>query len=85
MLISVDELPGERAGAVFLAPKSQGVSGVVMCVEAPQSFLKRSAAMNIIRSNLLATQTKLSSSPLAQTNVCSSEMTLFESAACTHE
>lgn len=40
MLISVVGLPGEKTGMVFLTPKSQGVSSVEMCVEAPLSFLK---------------------------------------------
>lgn len=67
MLISVVGLPGEKTGAVFLAPKSQGVSGVEMCVEAPLSFLKCSTATSIIRLNRLATQMKLSALPSAST------------------
>lgn len=58
MLISVVGLPGEKTGAGFLAPKSQGVSGVEMCVEVPLSFLKCSTATSIIRLNRLATRTK---------------------------
>ncbi len=67
MLISVVGLPGEKTGAVFLALKSQGVSGVEMCVEAPLSFLKCSTATSIIRLNRLATQMKLSALPSAST------------------
>lgn len=68
MLISVVGLPGENTGRVFLTPKSQGVSGVEMCVEAPLSFLKFSSATSIIRLIRLATQTKLSTSPSASTS-----------------
>lgn len=77
MLISVDGLPGEKTGTVFLAPKFQGVSGVEMCVEAPLSFLKCSTATSIIRLNRLATQTKLSTSPSALTTGSAPEMTFF--------
>lgn len=40
MLISVVGLPGEKTGTIFLTPKSQGVSGVEMCVEGLLRFLK---------------------------------------------
>ncbi len=65
MLIGVVGLPGEKTGAVFLAPKSQGVSVVEMCLKALLSFLKRSTPTSIIRLNHSATQTKLSTSPSA--------------------
>ncbi len=51
MLIGVVGLPGEKTGAVFLAPKSQGVSVVEMCLKALPSFLKRSTPTSIIRLN----------------------------------
>lgn len=59
MLISIVGLPGEKTGAVFLTPKSQGVSGVEMCIEAPLSFLKCSTATNIMRLIRLATQDEI--------------------------
>lgn len=77
MLISVVGLPGEKTGTDFLAPKSQGVSGVEMCVEAPLSFLKCSTATSIIRLNRLATQMKLSTSPSALTTGSAPDMTFF--------
>lgn len=75
MLISVVGRPGEKTG--FLAHKSQGVSGVEMCVEAPLSFLKCSTATSITRLNRLATQMKLGSSPSALTTGSAPEMTFF--------
>lgn len=77
MLISVVKLPGEKTGTVFLTPKSQGVSGVEMCVEATLSFLKCSIAAGIIRLNRLATQPKLSTSPSAPATGSAPEMKLF--------